>query len=302
MPTHDYSDFIARFQSLEGATALLQTQAAALQAEQDALKAKNVEQDARLTSLETSAPVPPPPPPPDPVPPPPDPAPVPPPAPTVQTVFATSFDGPEWNQSSGTDPDPSPLISRSGDWGASFNGGTGDQITLAANRAGSLGNGFRHYRGTGSNSNGGGIRCKLPAALSEMWVRLYMRNVGLIYSGGAPGYTKDMYWNQGGNFLIFGYQGGAWGLHTVTGSVNIPSTVKYADTADRWNLFEYHARLNSGLVEMKINGVLVLQRAINLGSTPWVDFILGENQSSVTTAGYTDYDDVAVSATDWIGA
>jgi hypothetical protein len=91
-------------------------------------------------------------------------------------------------------------------------------LLIAANRPGSAGCGFRHYRGTGSNSNGGGLKITLPSPVTEMWVRQWMKN-SYSYSSN-PSYTKEHYWNVGGNFFIFGHQGGAWGLHTSAGSVN----------------------------------------------------------------------------------
>lgn len=230
----------------------------------------------------------------------PAPTPTPTPTPTPSVVFSTAFDMPEWTQGGGSDPAPTTdAVLHYGDWTA---GGQGDQILVAANRPGSAGCGFRHYRGVGSNVCGGGLKITLPAPLTEMWVRQWMRN-NLAYSGGRPSYTKDHYWNVGGNFFIFGHQGGAWGLHTSAGSANIPSSIAYPATDDgQWHCYEYYARQSGGgYVEMWIDGVLCLQRAVNLGSTPWAYLALGDNQSSVVTAGYTDYDDFAVSSTGRIG-
>jgi hypothetical protein len=211
-------------------------------------------------------------------------------------VFSTDFNIPAWTQGGGGDPAPTTdSIVHSGDWTA---GGKGDQIIPEANRPGSAGNGFRHYRNAGTNSNGGGLKITLPQPVREMWVRLYMRySAGFSWSGGAPSYTKEMYWNVGGSFLIFGYQGGAWGLHTSAGSVNIPSSAKWASTpAGQWHKYEYHVKQDGGVVEMWVNDQLVLSRTgVNLGTATWSYFALGENQSSVSTGGYTDYDDVAVS-------
>ena len=193
-------------------------------------------------------------------------------------------------------------IRHHGDWTA---GGKVDQIIPEANRPGSAGNGFRHYRGVGDNVNGGGLKITLPHPVREMWVRLYLRfSPGFSWDYGVPQYTKEMYWNVGGGpFLIFGYQGGGWGLHTSTGSVNIPSSANWADTpAGQWHLFEYHVRQDGGVVEMWMNGEQVLSRTgVDLGTSPWGYFALGENQCCVATGGYVDYDDVAVSTTGRIG-
>ncbi len=242
--------------------------------------------------------------------------PPPPPAPTTtptsgDVLFKTTFDIPVWKQGGGSDPLPADdAIRHYGDWTA---GGHGDEITADANYpAGGGGNGFRHYRGVGRNANGGGLKITMPKPLTEMWVRQCMRfSQGFAWSGGQPSYTKDHYWNVGGsNFLIFGHQGGAWGLHTATGSVNIPSFVRWADTEDgavasgkKWNCFEYHVKQDgaNGMVEMWVNGKRALTRTLNLGSTPWSYLAIGENQSNVIVGGYTDYDDFAVSNTGRIG-
>jgi hypothetical protein len=113
-----------------------------------------------------------------------------------------------------------------------------------------------------------------------------------------------MYWWTGaGGFLIFGHQGGGWGLHSSVGSVNIPSSAKWADTpAGQWHLYEYHVKQDGGVVEMWVNDQLVLSRTgVNLGTAAWSYFALGENQCCPSTGGYTDYDDIAVSTTGRIG-
>lgn len=244
--------------------------------------------------------------------PPPPPAPARSPTPlSGEVLFMTTFDIPAWKQGRGSDPAPAnDPIRHHGDWTAR---GQGDEITADANYpGGGGGKGFRHYRGEGINVLGGGIRIDMPKPLTEMWVRQCMRfSKGFAWIGGLPSYTKDHYWNVGGsNFLIFGHQGGAWGLHTAKGSVNIPSSVTWADTeggfvasGTRWNCFEYHVKQNgaNGLVEMWVNGKLALERTLDLGSTPWSYLAIGENQSNVAVGGYTDYDDFAVSTTGRIG-
>lgn len=242
-------------------------------------------------------------------------SPPPPPAPTTtatpgEVLFQTTFDIPAWKQGRGSDPLPADdAIRHHGDWTAR---GQADEITPAANNpAGGGGNGFRHYRGIGTNVTGGGIKITMPKPLTEMWVRQCMRwSPGFAWRGGSPSYTKDHYWNVGGsNFLIFGHQGGAWGLHTAHGSTNIPSSVDWSDTqggavgSGKWNCFEYHVKQNgaNGVVEMWVDGKLALTRTVNLGSTPWSYLAIGENQSDVSVGGYTDYDDFAVSATGRIG-
>jgi len=219
-----------------------------------------------------------------------------------RVVFQTSFDIPEWTQGGGKDPLPADdAIKHWGDW---TTGGQGDQITAAANRPGSPGNGFRHYRGSGGNSNGGGLKITLPSPVTEIWVRYYMRySSGFTWIGGLPRYTKELYWNVGGNnILIFGHQGGGWGLNS-RGVLNVPSSSWWLDTpAGQWHLFEYHVNQAEGVVELWINGTRVLSRGgLDLGNVPWNHFALGENQADVAHGGYTDYDDIAVSTDGRIG-
>jgi hypothetical protein len=228
--------------------------------------------------------------------------------PTPVLEFSTDFDIPEWTQGGGLDPLPTTdAIRHHGDW--LRRDGKADQITLDANRPGSAGRGFRHWRGVGTNDNGGGLKITLPKPLTEMWVRVHMRyQQGFAWRGGNPRYTKEMYWNVGGSgILIFGHQGGAWGL-SYGGSVNIPSSMNWTQSQGgpigdgKFHCYEYHVRqAGGGLVEMWFDGVQVMNKVANLGSIPWAEFALGENQHDVSVAGYTDYDDLAVSATGRIG-
>ncbi len=237
---------------------------------------------------------------------------------TVPLVFQTTFDCTDWIQGMGGG-DASVCssgdgIAGSGDWITSS--GSKDQIIAAANNpSGSGGKGFRHWRGNGSNNTGGGLTITLPAPVTEMWVRFYMKfSLGFAWSGGAPLYTKDHYWGAcGSGCVIFGIQGSnSWGVN-YNGSVNYPSSRTWSQsqggsTGDgQWHLYEYHLKQNgtAATIEIWIDGVRYLNRTnADLGNTPWRSFKLGENQSSVTGCVpdcYTDYDDIAISTTGQIG-
>jgi hypothetical protein len=233
-------------------------------------------------------------------------------------LFQTTLNCADWNQTSSGLLDSNVCasgdgIAGSGAWTSS--NGRGDQITAAANNAGGAGGkGFRHWRGNGSNNGGGGLTITLPHSVTEMWVRLYMRfQSGFGWSGGNPSYTKDNYWGGcGSGCVIFGHQGGAWGIN-YNGSTNYPSSMTWAasqggPTGDgQWHSYEYHLRQNgsSAIIELWVDGVRYLNnRSADLGSNPWQSFKLGENQSSVTGCSsdcYTDYDDLAISTTGYIG-
>ncbi len=243
-------------------------------------------------------------------------------------LFQTTFDdtnfptirapGVHWDQL--LDPHTDAAIGQVGDGiGAHGNWLTanlsGDQILAAANHpGGGGGKGFRHWRGDGDNNTGGGLTITLPAPVTEMWVRVYMRfSLGFAWSGGAPLYTKDNYWGGcGSGCVIFGVQGNhSWGVN-FDGGTNYPSSLTWAasqggNTGDgQWHVYEYHLKQNgtAGTIEVWVDGVRYLNITnADLGSTPWQSFALGENQATVTGCTpdcYTDYDDIAISTTGYV--
>jgi hypothetical protein len=238
--------------------------------------------------------------------------------PGITIVFQTTFDCPDWIQGmGGADADVCSTgdgISGHGDWISSL--GSRDQITAAANNpSGAGGKGLRHWRGDGQNNGGGGLSITLPAPVTEMWVRLYMRySLGFAWTGGAPLYTKDNYWGAcGSGCVIFGIQGNhAWGVN-YNGDVNYSSSLSWSqsqggNTGDgQWHLYEYHLKQDgsAATIEIWVDGVRYLNLTnADLGSTPWRNFKLGENQATATGCNpdcYTDYDDVAISTSGYIG-
>ncbi len=242
-------------------------------------------------------------------------------APSAQSVpllFQTTFNCADWNQKMGLmDADVCGVgdgIAGSGGWTVST--GVSDQITPAANNpSGGGGKGFRHWRGDGSNNDGGGLAISLPTGVTEMWVRLYQRyQSGFGFTGGGPLYIKDNYWGAcGSGCVIFGIQGrNSWGVN-FNGSTNYSSSLTWAASQGgavgdgRWHAYEYHLKQNgsAATVEFWFDGTRYLNdTAANLGSTPWSSFKLGSNEATVTgcSAGcYTDYDDLAISVTGRVG-
>jgi len=245
------------------------------------------------------------------------------PVPPTGIVWQTSFDIPEWTQGGGLNPLPAnDEIAHWGDW--LTNNGRGDQIIAAANNPLGTGNGFRHYRGDGVNNQGGGLKITPSRSLTEMWVRFYMRySLGFKWDSGQPAYTKDHYWNSGGQYLIFGVQGAlpaggghTWGITQIS-SPNLNSTLTWAASQGgvqgsalgdgQFHCYEYHVKQNgaNGTLEYWFDGVAYGSRTANLGSTPWGSLTLGSNQTIVVGAEatdyYTDYDDIAISDTGRIG-
>jgi hypothetical protein len=240
----------------------------------------------------------------------------------VALVFQTSFNCPEWDQGLGLTESivcgAADGISGWGGWTTSS--GAKDQITSSANNpAGAGGRGFRHWRGDGQNNNGGGLTIALPAPVQEVWVRFYMRyQAGFAWTNGAPQYTKEHYWNVGqrGQFQ-FGFSSGMVYLHTYQGSTaNLTSSKTWAsinggNTGDgQFHCYEYHVKMDTngsnGIAEIWYEGTKVMTRTdVNWsnGGATWSEFVLGDNQYNPSNGSsrFTDYDDIAVSTTGYIG-
>ena len=238
-------------------------------------------------------------------------------------VFQTTFACADWDQAMGLGDS---VVCSTGDGIAGLGGwttsaGDRDQITATANNpAGGGGKGFRHWRGDGQNNNGGGLQIELPAPATEVWVRFYMRyQSGFKWANNEPQYTKDHYWNIGQNGqFTFGFSSGAVYLHTYRGTVtNMRSSQTWSSIMGgsagdgKFHCYEYHVRMDTnganGIAEIWYEGTKVLSlNNVNWndgGGARWSYFGLGENQYNPTNGGsmYTDYDDIAVSTTGYIG-
>jgi hypothetical protein len=229
-------------------------------------------------------------------------------------VFNTTFDCPEWNQTGGGDPCSSgDGIGRAGDWTSSS--GKGDQITAATNNPLGSGRGMRHWRGAGTNNQGGGVTISFPPS-SQLWVRWYARySAGFSWRNGSPQYTKDLYFHAGeAGAMIAGFSNGSFYVHSTAGSQNLTSSrtwsaINGGSVGDgKFHAYEIYIKLDSngsnGAVKMWVDGQLVGDRSgLDLGTRgPFSSFALGENQNEVTNGEhYTDFDDVAISHTGYIG-
>jgi hypothetical protein len=232
----------------------------------------------------------------------------------MATIFSYSFDTTAKNQlDSGNTADPDAARS---DVGRSLDnttsGGNGWDVFASANNPGGVGGlGYRHYRGDGQNNNSGGIKIILPSSESEIWVRFYMRfQLGFAWASGTPGYTKDHYWED----IIFGHQGGGWGIHLLNGSVNVPGSIDWQDTQGgatgdgEWHCYEYHVKAGTAgnsLIEVWVDNVQSLSTTAHNVVASMGEFKLGENQFDVNDPGgndfYTDYDDIVISDSGRVG-
>lgn len=225
-----------------------------------------------------------------------------------ELVFETSFDCPEWVQNTGDPCAANDAIGAYGGW--TTQNGDRDQITAAANNPLGQGRGFRHYRGPGGNNNGGSILITIPPT-NQAWLRFYMRySAGFQFNGGAPHYTKDIYWNVGEpNYIVFGFGDGF--LYTHASAMQFPnvhssetwSDINRGSAGDgQWHAYEQYINVSTGQLRIWRDGKLVLDRTgVNFGGAPLRRFVLSENQNEVLGNHYTDYDDVAVSTTGYIG-
>jgi hypothetical protein len=237
---------------------------------------------------------------------------------SVPLVFQTTFNCPDWDQGMGlTDANVCAVgdgILGSGAW--TTQSGSKDQITaLANNPGGGGGKGFRHWRGYTYNDNGGGIRIVPPVPLKKMWVRFYMRyQAGFAWQNGHPSGTKEHYWNvgQGSRAFYVGFGFGAFRL--VADGHPYTSTFTWNDLNNgsvgdgKWHCIEYFTQADTngtnGAAKIWVDGVQIMSATnINFHGGPWTDFHWGSNQDTQANGRdmYTDYDDLAISATGYIG-
>jgi hypothetical protein len=230
-------------------------------------------------------------------------------------IFSYSFDTTAKNQTdNGNTADPDAArsdVSRSGDW---LSNGNGWEVRSEAAYSGGTGLGSRHYR-DGENGVSGGIRCNLSSSVTELWFRFYSRyESGFPWTpSGSPGYTKDIYGNQGGDWWIYGIQNTGWGV-SFSSSQNHDGGGAYTwqdlmggDTGDGlWHCHEFHIKKGngSGEIHVWIDDVLrVTETGLSIGTGSMSDFIILENQSTVAglNSWYVDCDEFKVSDSGRVG-
>lgn len=260
-------------------------------------------------------------------------------APSAQSglLWQTSFDCPsEWDTSQGMTEsqvcNPNDGLTGWGGW--TTESGRSDQITASANSPYGTGRGFRHWRGgqtsvnlIGQNNNGGGVRIDVPTNPREIWLRYYSRYQQGFKWSTAPNpastntsygliYTKELYINAGktaGPDFTTAFSGwDSFGLGVVypgqpTGFGGSPgwTSIMGGQPADgKWHAYEFHFNSVAGMMETWVDGQLTARATGRNLSGGTIDFILvGSNQCCVSAQPdmYTDYDDIAISTSGYIG-
>jgi hypothetical protein len=188
----------------------------------------------------------------------------------------------------------------------------------------------------GQNNNGGGVRIDVPGGPRNIWLRYYSRYQAGFRWSDAPNpastnksygliYTKELYINAGivagpdfttafagndsfGLGVVYPGQptgfGGAPGWNSTMGTVAGPQIGGRSPADGLWHAYEFHFDSVRGVMETWIDGKrTAFASGRNLSGNP-INFILvGSNQCCVAAQPdmWTDFDDVAISTTGYIG-
>lgn len=236
----------------------------------------------------------------------------------VDLPWSTTYDCADWLSYSATLSCDG--LSKGGNWTCS--GGEYEQIISDANMAaGEGGKGQRHWEGDGNNNNSGGTYLVFNSAQSEIWIRWYMRyQSGFAWSSLV--YDKLLYLHTANSYHIpewVGLDGFSLGsqakssggtTHYCTCSNCGWTTIMGGATSDGlWHCYEIHLKMDTdgtdGVGEMWIDENLIISKTdVDFGtSAGWINFLIGSNQLDPNNGGceYVDFDDMAVSATGYIG-
>lgn len=231
----------------------------------------------------------------------------------IDLPWSTTYDCPDWLQYS--DHLSCDGLEKYGSWTCN---GKYEQITVDANfPAGGGGKGQRHWQGDGDNVNSGGIRFVFNSPQSELWIRWYMRYEAgykweylnydkLLYIGstGEPDVIPE--WYSSDKFDIYAQDTGGrypcsncgW-LTTMGGEVS----------DGKWHCFEIHIKMDTngsnGISEAWIDGKKILSNHnVDFGAVSgWTKVLIGSNQAKPDNGRCmaVDFDDIAVSNTEYIG-
>ncbi len=231
----------------------------------------------------------------------------------VTLPWSTTYDCADWDNNDPIDCDGM----QNAGGGSCY--GNYEQITVAANNPnGDGGKGQRHWYGDGENSGSGGAQVEFSAE-TELWIRWYMRYpLGFTWSAvysGYPHYDKLILTFANGEKRQIKLDGGGIGL----GGGTLPTPVSAGQgwsvinggmTGDgQFHYYEVHiiaeTGVNNGTFEVWTEaGKILSDTSADFGDTGGVDaIILGSNQEAPDNGGVVavDYDDIAISATGYIG-
>jgi len=228
----------------------------------------------------------------------------------VSIPWSITFDCDEWLHDGRGGPKCDSLVIAS-------DSRTGTRITTAANYpGGGGGRGLRQYLGDGTNQQTSGLYVTFPSQ-SSIWIRWYMRyEEGFAWTGNWPGYDKWLYIrNSAGKNVVPEWDGDEINIWAVASGNHKNDntdwrTVMGGLTGDgEWHCYEVHltaATSSTGIGYMWIDGVQYLfWTNINYGtSTGWTQLVIGSNcktPSNGSPPGYVDFDDIAISNTEYIG-
>lgn len=223
---------------------------------------------------------------------------------SVNLPWSTTFNCPDWD-GTGKWPNCDNLLENSG-----------NQVRYPSlinssgnNSAGGGGKGFRYAVGDGSNNTGDKPWIQ-HTAVNEVWYRMYLRFPRgftwkpLVYFKLFYPIPGKVILGMGGNGISFQAPAG-FKDHWTNSPRNFGWTsIMRGSTGDgKWHCFELHMN-NSGIVDLWIDGVLRMHHTgVDYGGMTFSQMRFLCNQAAPNNGRtvYVDLDDIAISATGYIG-
>lgn len=228
-----------------------------------------------------------------------------------------------------------------GKYGGWMDTGYPESILPGANNPIGGGSGQRHWIGDGLHFGSGSIKITLNAPQREFWIRYYAKyQQGFNWGTGSigmkliyldPGTTWEVYSGYTGIDYFFYHQSGGssicagppapvscsakgtgWNNVMRSGAIN-PSTL-FHESDGFWHQYEWHFKADTngadGVLEIWSDELLILSvNNVNFNNHAWQNIIIPENANYPlnasgpigTAEAFMDIDDVAISATGYIG-
>lgn len=208
-------------------------------------------------------------------------------------------------------------------WGAQGYAGRYTEVVSAASRTPG-GKGLRQWVGDGQNVGTAAVRYDFDATSPEIWIRYYIRyQSGFAWSGGNPGYEKNLYLNTAGALDVLPQavgsnwqvtmQGGAGDTRSATPTTSWQDV--FGTTSDgNFHAVEFHLKMDTdstdGIVQLWLDGTLVIDdsdvdfsggsASIRSGFT-WFEFMANQNapanSGGIGDPAYVDVDDMVIYTT-----